>query len=358
MGSPSIDAAKRSDSRFDPCAWASALSGIEELPEQDPASASEALTAWWSQLDIGLLASLQAPPPPFCTLSFGNDAASVTSRIGLLQPVLRDLSERTVTLQEAMIHVAGQFGDLARLRAWRQLLQGFLELSAWLPHFQQEWEYVRAAFPGAHALEELRSGLLSTADDGKLFLIGQERSDFDRRFLEFRNAYAAYYCSLHDERRCSLTARREGGIDVTGLRNLELLSQLPYTDKSYINRVRQLAQWARPEPCSLPVRQILQQQPRCYCNFNPVTPDRTAEAARQMNGEIRDGIEYFRTLLCGCRQMILEELKDRRVQESTSRQIALLLSGGAAVELTPQAIEALKRIFRRHPEPLLQQIRA
>jgi len=150
--------------------------------------------------------------------------------------------------------------------------------------------------------------------------------------------------------------RDEFKIDPVALRNLDLLSGLQYTDQSYLNRVKVLANWIRHNQCNLPLHQILEHYPRCYCNFNPGI-QQPAGSAAQINGVIQEGLQYFRTILRRCGHLIMLELKTQLIDDNSLKQITAALSDGPMIPLKPQSIKVLNRIIAKNTNEFLIEIR-
>ncbi len=164
---------------------------------------------------------------------------------------------------------------------------------------------------------------------------------------------------MHEEALNIVSESREAErkVDSRALQNLELLSDLLYTDKSYLNKVRILGKWILHSQCLLPVRRILERYPRCYCNFNPAGNRELTESAAQINSLIEEGIEYFRAALRTCSLMIIEDVKNLKVDELHSKQIAALLSRGPLEPLRAKTITILNRIIAKHSSDFLIALR-
>ncbi|MFH1572524.1 MAG: hypothetical protein ABIG68_00995 [Acidobacteriota bacterium] len=130
-----------------------------------------------------------------------------------------------------------------------------------------------------------------------------------------------------------------------------------YASQSYLNRVRVIGRWIQANQCSLPVRQILDQSPRCYCNFNPGESRYLGDFVHQINGVIQEGIDYFRSILRACKAPIIQEIKNMGVDDQYSKQMASLFGNGPTVPLKPRSIEILNRVIRRHSTEFLGEIR-
>jgi hypothetical protein len=139
----------------------------------------------------------------------------------------------------------------------------------------------------------------------------------------------------------------DSNIDLTALHNLELLSSLDCADKKALNRIRLIGRWLSRNRCQLPLRGILEDYPRCYCNYNPIGGPSLQTLANQVNSAIRDGIESVRNVLRSRARIIIEELRTMNLDDGQAKMIAALLSRGPMVPLKPGAVEALNGIVRR-----------
>jgi hypothetical protein len=221
-------------------------------------------------------------------------------------------------------------------------------------------DYLRAAFPlGQDRIDALRNLLLKSFDEPCQLLDAKTRNEFDAGFLEFKKKYLDCYCSLHENSfLINNENNEESRIDPIALRNLDLLSGLQYTDKIYLNRVNILAKWVQHNKCNLPLRRILERYPRCYCNFNPLGNRQPAGIGSRINGVIQEGIDYSRSILRYCENLIMQELEAQRVDENTSRPIKMLLSHSPMSALKPQSIEILNKIIWKHQSEFLASVRS
>jgi hypothetical protein len=201
--------------------------------------------------------------------------------------------------------------------------------------------------------------LLESLGEPHRFLEAAARKEFDQRFLEFKTSYMDSYYLLHEDALHVMSRLKKESIkvDPVSLRNLDLLSGLQYMDKSYLNRVKLLAKWIQRNQCNLPLRQILERYPRCYCGFNPCSSRQPADTAAQINGIIRDGIEHFRTVLRRCGHLIVAELKTQKMDPGSLKQITTALSDDPMIPLKPQCIKILNRIIVKYPTDFLNEIR-
>lgn len=345
--------------------WASLLCGSDSLRDSNPKKARGQLIEWWAThvaLDSATLAtSCSALPEPFVTSRLSGDLKFYTRTLEKLEVILQHLNRGEIDLVGAMAQVAALFdGDQAQLRHWRKILEGLPGLLRWLPNFEHASEYLSGACPLGHQkLETLRKELLAAAADPARFMDAAARDAFDRNYQAFKQGYAEGYCQMHGK--LLHLAEKGGGeqpaVDSVALRNLELLSGLMYTQRGHLNRVRIIGRWIRAKQCDLPVRQILDLAPRCYCNFDPSESRYLGIFVSQVNAAISEGIEYFRAVLRNCRSIIISELKDQGIDEYHSRQIAALLSRGAMIPLKPRSVEILNRVIQKHPEAFLTELR-
>ncbi len=346
--------------------WGAVLCGSDELSTLDIDSARSRLLAWWAgplDLQSKTLSGTARPlSEAFMTTRFWNLVKPFAASIDLLKPILNRLRRRQISFVEAMVQIKRHFhDDEKRLLAWRHTYENLAALREWLPDFEHARSYLRGAVPtGVDKLDQQRSSLLDVVDQPQRFLKKGERESWDRSFSKFKKAYVDFYYARHEDALHIVgnPEKAKSMLDSVALRNLELLSDLHYTDKSYLNRVRVLTAWLERNQCSLPVRAILDRIPRCYCNFDPSTHKHLAESASQINRMIQDGIEYFRAVLRKCRTHIIDEVKSLKLDENHSKQIAALLSRGQMIQLKPRSIEVLNNIIQKHSTDFLTEIRS
>ncbi len=341
--------------------WAALLTGRPDLENSDVEYARQQMIEWWMNSVEGLSRRLTDLPEAFRTTRFGNEIKFVENHALALKPILYNLRGGASSFQDTIEHLGRHFAwDRGRVLKWKQSLDSLAGLILWLPAFQHAHEYLHAAFPLGHErVDHLRSLLLAAMQNPLSFLNAQARKEFDEKFLEFKKNYIDCYYALHEDAlHVTGTSRKnDPKIDPVALRNLDLLSKLHYTDKSYLNRVKLIARWMQRNQCALPLRDILERYPRCYCNFNPCFNQQTAVSVSQINAIIQDGIDYFRSVLRKCRHLILEELSDKPAQEESSIQINALLSDGPMIPLKPDTVTLLNAIILKHPNQFLAEIR-
>ncbi len=341
--------------------WAALLSGEEDMRHMDAPTAEARLLSWWAstqEIDASTLAAKLNPLPEILmTTSFWSEYRQFVRQLELLQPTFQLLHSRSISFSEAMSQVRLHFNrDEAVLRRWKALNLELAGLARWLPALEHMREYLLGAFlTSMEQVDTLRSGLLESINRPREFLSAGRRDAFDRSFLEFKTQYIDCYNAKHEEAMQIADPEKGSGlrIDPDSLRNLELLSRLQHSDRSHLNRVRVIARWLRGNQCSLPVRQILERSPRCFCNFDPATDPRLGAAADRVNTLVGQGLDYFRTAMNKCREQVIDELKGMRVDQSCARLIAPLLGSGDMLPLTPRAIEILNQVIERHPQPFM-----
>jgi hypothetical protein len=353
----SADNAKRSQALH----WAALLADRPELRDGGVAAAQKKLMEWWINSVEGLPKKLQDLPQAFRTTRFWSEIKYIEGPLQALRPVFHSLNSGAFSFFEAIDHIGRNFAwEEDRLSKWKQGLKGLSGLAQWLPAFVHAQEYLSAAFLlDRENMDYLRESLLQSIDEPYCFLEAKARNAFDEKFLQFKKGYSDLYYLLHEDifHVMSGLKKDEIKIDPVLLRNLDLLSGLQYTDKSYLNRVKLLARWIQRNQCNLPLRQILERYPRCYCNFNPSSNQQPAGSAAQINGIIQDGIEYFRRILRRCGYLIMEELKTQPVDDNSLRQITAALSDGPMIPLKPHCIKVLNGIISKYPNQFLAEIR-
>lgn len=341
--------------------WTSLFTGTVEIRNGTTEHACEQLIEWWRYSAQRISKQIPEFPEDFRTTRIWREIKFVENYNIRLKPVFDGLQSGTYNLNEAVNRLRNIFSDEEnRLKKWKHSLDNLEGLILWLPAFSHAREYLLASFPlGIEYSDKLCNDLIHSIRDPYPFMEAGTRSRFDENFLEFKKHYIENYGSLHEEMRHVIqnVKKEESRVDPVALRNLDLLSGLPYTDKSYLNRVNILARWIQRNQCALPVRRILERYPRCYCNFNPCSIRQSTGPASQINGIIREGIEYFRSALRKCQETIAKELKDQKPGNNITEQINALLGNGPMVPLKEQTIETLNRIIRNNQSYFQTKIR-
>ena len=325
----------------------------EEAEPAEEGGLEPRLFEWWATVAAAATPeALSSLPDSFRTLRFWNEVRSYEIFRALLEEFFARFRAGKIELEEALQQVARGFSHSPeQLAAWKRQHEKLSALLVWAPGFERAREYLASAFAtGLESLDAARLDLLEAAARPLEFLESANREEFDRGFLQFRERYGEAYEHLH-ERTLKIAADSEAGtgVDQAALRNLELLSKLHHTDKSYVNRVRVIGRWLQTRQCALPVREVLARHPRCYCNFNPWAT-RGGDSVAQLNGTLRDGITYFRAILRQRDTLITQGLKALHAEDAESRQVAALLGAGPMVPLRPPTIALLNRIIQAHSD--------
>jgi len=342
--------------------WISLLTGVASLNNNTMENSREQLTEWWRYSVERISKQIPEFPEDFRTTRIWREIKFVENYLARLKPLFAGLQAGTYNLNETVDHLRSVFShEENRLKKWKQSLNNLQGLTLWLPAFYHAREYLLGAFPlGREESDKICKSLTQSIKDPYPFLEAGTRQRFDENFLAFKKNYIELYSSLHEEMRNAIrnVKKEESKIDPVSFRNLELLSGLQYTDKSYLNRVNILARWIQRNQCSLPVSRILERYPRCYCNFNPCSFRLTCDPASQINSIVEEGINYFRLVLRKCRNMILKEIKAQQLDDSVSGQMHALLGQGLLVPLKVQTIEALNLIIRQNTSYFQVKIRS
>jgi hypothetical protein len=343
------------------CYWTALLTGDKNLVATGVESARSHLLAWLVQSVERFAKNAANFPEPCRTTRFGNEIKAIETPLRILRTILHSLNSDAFSFQEAIDHAGRCFAwDEKRLLKWKQDFENMEGLARWLPSLQQAQDYLNAAFPlDIHNLDQMRTSLLQAMHEPQQFFDSKMRQDFDERFLDYKKSYIDSYFLLHEDALHGINGLNndEPRIDPVSLRNLDLLSGLQHTDKSYLNRVNLLAKWMHHNRCNLPLHQILETYPRCYCNFNPCGRQQPAGITGQINALIQKGLEYFRNILHSCSGWIMQELRDPSIDDNSRQQIAALLADGPMPPLRMQSVKTLNRMLSRHSTEFLTEIR-
>ena len=335
---------------------AALLTGMEDLTGKHADEVERRVLEWWESGPEGdcrmLAGKLSSLPESFMTVAFQNSTRGFAASMTAVCAAFDRYRRHELTFPEAMSHIGLQLSiERNESRSWRDTMDCLVALMRWQPVYERTCDYVRGALPtGDPDTDRMRSSLQEMTNQPHRFLEPSGRAAFDKAFSEFRSRYQEIYCRAHDEtvRDGPESAEELPGVDRTALRNLELLSRLVRADREPLARVRAVLAWRRTQRCQLSVRTILEDSPRCCCNFIPGASLNVQASAPRLNQTIHEGIERLRAWLREYRRAIITDLESEGADESDSRQVAALLSQGSMVQLRPRTIEVLNSVLRRH----------
>ncbi len=356
-GAPTLAGTSNGEAEHLAWRWSALLCGPADQLEGD--GAAENLTLEWvaRHLDTepGMLRErLQPLPDSFQTNRFIDEVKTYDEALERVAHLFGCLRRREITFVQAMTQISRVFnGDEDRLLRWKGVAEEIHGFNYWLPAFESAFAYVSGSFPTPiDRLEKTKASLLEAAADPHRFLNARERQCFVSEFEEYKRGYVEYYGAVHEDT-VHIVGNQEKmktRLDSVSLRNLELLSDLPGAKMSYLNHARALGKLVQAHQCDLPVYEILARRPRCYCNFNPDGNSLLVQSVDRMNETVRQGIDHFRSMLRGCRMLIIRELQLLGIDDAHSKQIAALLSQGPMVPLKQQSIDILAAVMKRHPD--------
>jgi hypothetical protein len=341
--------------------WSEMIMGTHDPQAGNPKSAQGQIMGWLEDSADAIPGDISSFPDVFQTTRFWEEVKAIESPLLILRAVSEKFCSGSFLLVEAVDHIGRTFGwDEQRLAKWKQDMENLLGMKAWLPTFTHECDYLTNAFPlGTEKLEQLRNSLLQSIEEPHRFLDPKMRDKFDDGFLEFKKNYMDFYFVLHEDALHAMGSLKkdETKVDAVALRNLELLSGLPHMDQGYLNRVKLFAKWIQHRQCDLPLHQILEHYPRCYCNFSPGNFRHPTNAAAQINGIVQEGVKQFRAILRSCGHWARLELKAQPIDDYSLKQITALLSDGPMIPLKAPAIKVLNRILAGNSGDFLSEIR-
>jgi hypothetical protein len=293
-------------------------------------------------------------PEPLLTTKFRDELRTHDADSERMDSILHRLTIGEIARATAEHEVEQVFsGDPLRSSRWYRTARNMHSFPRWLTGFEESYAYLAGSFPTrVRPLEELRARLLAICAEPQCLLDARERENFDASFAAFKREYVSAYCTAHEDT-VQIVANREkmkARVDSVALRNLELLSDLNRTNRSFLNRTRALGKFLRAYQCDLSVREILARRPKCFCNFNPSGNRLLAMSVARMDEAIQEGIEHFRYILREGRKAIIQELGNLRADDPDARQIAALISRGAMIPLQQSSIDILNRIIQKHPD--------
>jgi hypothetical protein len=342
--------------------WASLLTG-REFPGGEPGAIFAVLDWWGTALELdpaNPAGALHSLPESFTSSRLSTDIRALQFHLDRIKPFFDSMQKGESSLAEAMAQIARHFREEERLAVWKREVERISEALRWASVFESRRRYLALAFPSGQAtIDNLRTELLARSLQPYDFTSGAVRDEFEVGFEKFKRSYIDLYHARHEEtlKIASAAAGNDPIVDATALQNLEMLSSVNYTSKVHLNRIRVIGKWLQSHRCDLPVRDILEEYPRCYCNYDPTGITPAPALVSEMNRAVRDGVEYFRVALRKCSRIIIEELKLLQVDDAHSRQIASILSRGSMLPLKRRTVDILNQIIQLHPAefiPVLQ----
>ncbi|NWG12330.1 MAG: hypothetical protein HXY20_02210 [Acidobacteria bacterium] len=333
------------------------LTGMKDLEGLDAAAVETRVIGWWEagagdncRIVAEKLASL---PEPFMTVAFHNRTRAFAAGLATVRSAFDRYGRNELTYSEAMFQIGVHFSREGHEgRSWIDSMNDIAALMRWQPTYERACDYVRGAvLTGDADADRLRSSLIGLMKQPHRFLESAERDRFERTFMEFKQRYANAYSRAHEETVGEVPGSTAGlsGIDRVALQNLQLLSQIAGTDRTQLTQVRLILAWRRARRCPLPARAILEQKPRCCCNFVPAAVFSVQASATELNRTVREGIEHLRAELRARRRTIIANLEAEGADENDARQVAALLSRGPVIPLRQRTIEILNAVLKKYP---------
>jgi hypothetical protein len=279
--------------------WARRLTNATELASiADPlareavrAALSGWLEAWRSRR---ILEKFDALPDEGLTTRAWNLSSSVRKTFGVAADAVEAALDNTISLEEGLQRVADAFAD--SIENFQRSTEQLASLSSYtngLAGRVRARDYLLLAEPtGQNEIESARRELLRIAADVHHLFDHDSTLRFDLLWREFQGRYAEYYARLHDETVGTAIDRRpvDELLRSPEWREFEALSELSLLNTRYTEEAAHLVELARNARCTLPVKQLLLEQPYCGCMF------RLARASflKRLAQELQETMEFGR----------------------------------------------------------------
>ncbi|HYN85627.1 MAG TPA: DUF6079 family protein [Pyrinomonadaceae bacterium] len=324
--------------------WARMLTGCDTLATVSDTEARKgarrALSEW---LEVwragGFRERLAALPDAALTTEVWEAGRAVERAFGAAAEAAEAALARDITLEEGLERVADAFKGapefFARAAARRDALKRLLDQ---VDERERARAYLSAAEPtGVAEIETARRELLNASEDARGLLDAARGERFLLLWREFRTRYAEHYARLHDETVGPQADRRalHALLGDYRWREFEALSQLALVNKRIWREAESAIRRADLPRCPLPVRELLDERPRCACRFTLASAAALARLPRELEERMETGLAaYQRTLALFGRQLqhALEALAarddERRDVATRARLLAAAFGGG------------------------------
>ncbi|HEX5707177.1 MAG TPA: DUF6079 family protein [Pyrinomonadaceae bacterium] len=346
--------------------WARRLTGCETLATVSDTearkSARRALSEWleeWGALRFKeRLAEL---PDAALTTEVWEAGRAVERGFGAAAEASAAALARDITLEEGLERVADAFkGSAETFARLSSRLDALTRLLDEIEERERARAYLSAAEPtGVAEIETARRELLSATQDARGLLDAERGERFLRLWREFQTRYADHYARLHEET-VGASADRRALHALLGdyrWREFEALSQLPVVNQRVWREAETAIRRADLPRCTLPVRSLLDERPRCACRFTLASAHALGRLPRELEERMELGLAAYQrtlTLFGGQLQHALEALaardEERRDVATRARLLAAAFGGGtpparfsrADVRLIERAIASME----------------
>jgi hypothetical protein len=264
-----------------------------------------------------------------------------------------------VALEEGIGRIIGTFASNQNIyeRSLRDLrmLTSFVE---WAPTYTVAKEYVLSADRTSEPrIEAQREELVDYISAPHRLLDENKRRRFETVYEGFRRDYAAYYLAAHDLHvgaRAGFEAL-DSFLDSPEWQRFELLSQVVAVQQRFYQLALELIANIRDLQCSLPTRELLQEQPYCACSFRLQHRDKLSHSLQRLKELTERGNEHHLRTIQHYRPAILAGMRelggDAGFADASVPLMALLAAKNGDVTVSAAAIELINRCVANQPLP-------
>jgi hypothetical protein len=204
---------------------------------------------------------------------------------------------------------------------------------------------------GDAAIENSRHQLLVSMGVGH-FGTAAENERFKKLWSDFREEYSSYYAEKHDALMNSLAHGKELNkvLCSDAWSMFESYSAIPWFDKQYVAKTKELLRELRHLPCDLNVREALDSVPFCHCSFRLSAYDRLISLPKLLDRLVDKGHEVFRSRLAEDGNKLVESLESETMSVSLKQILAGFVGAKAIQQLTSQEVRLMKIAAERTVE--------
>lgn len=338
--------------------WCRLVTGKPELSDISASrgreSATNALNEWtrnWRHL--GISRRLESLPNEFLTTQMWRRFTWTKHRFEQLAECVEQILQKEMTLMQGMGKIVDLFGENIALleKASRELVE-LSHFVHWMEEFLKARRYLLVSEKTLDPqIEDKRQKLLQIVESPHDLIAGDRRSEFDNAFQEFKLRFIDHYATWHEqtvgplgkfERLVELECAQEK-------RNLQLLSSLPLGDPSYLDCLDEWIADFRDHQCTLPVRDLLHEQPHCQCSFKLSHQLDMGQVIEDLKSFFQLGIGYHKQILSYYQPVIDSRLAQQDESNGKdSELIRSLLAADPLPDLTQEVIDQVNSCLNQH----------
>lgn len=348
--------------------WCRLITGNPDIPDiatgRGRNAANNAIKSWsskWNELRIS--EKLDGLPNQLITTKMWRKQAWTKRRFEKIAEIFRSIELEQTTLPRGLAKIVELFReDLSLLEDASKNIVELTQFIDWFNFFINARNYLLAAEHTENSeIEEKRKTLLFLVDSPHELIETQNSTNFENLFHSFKELYIDYFATQHNQSvgplgSFHLLKELENS---TEFRNLKMLSSLAVGETSYIECLDEWIAAFQDCRCSYPVRELLQKNPCCQCNFKLSKPLKINEVILDLQTFLDLGISHQRQVLEYFKDILESKVIDSNGNKTKNAETILaILSGESLPEISQDVINEINSYFdgkiieERLPSPI------